>query len=260
MEERPDLRSDLLGLVGCWGVGETVEASLCPSFEVRAAAGVTAVGVLGNGLAVSAGSIQAHYLGLSRILGLMLVLCSMGRSCSSRLALSLRCWGLPAMSHHDKTKRGKCLIPEPPRRPDRRGRPWRDCREVLNGVLWILRTGAPWHDLPASYPPYQTCHRRYRNWAGEGVLESTPKVLADDLRDRGKLDLTECFIDGTFVTARRGAGTWERPSGARVARSWQWSTAMVFLSPFTRVLPARMKSSLYDRLSHLGLPEISLSG
>ena len=110
VEERPDLRSDLLGLVGCWGVGETVEASLCPSFEVRAAAGVTAVGVLGNGLAVSAGGIQAHYLGLSRILGLMLVLCSMGRSCSSRLALSLRCWGLPAMSHHDKTKRGKCLI------------------------------------------------------------------------------------------------------------------------------------------------------
>ena len=110
MEERPDLRSDLLGLVGCWGVGETVEASLCPSFEVRAAAGVTAVGVLGNGLAVSAGGIQAHYLGLSRILGSMLVLCSMGRSCSSRLALSLRCWGLPAMSHHDKTKRGKCLV------------------------------------------------------------------------------------------------------------------------------------------------------
>ena len=121
VEERPDLRSDLLGLVGCWGVGETVEASLCPSFEVRAAAGVTAVGVLGNGLAVSAGGIQAHYLGLSRILGLMLVLCSMGRSCSSRLALSLRCWGLPAMSHHDKTKRGKCLIakfiliPHPPK-------------------------------------------------------------------------------------------------------------------------------------------------
>jgi len=35
-----------------------------------------------------------------------------------------------------------------------RGRPWRDARAVLNAVLWVLRTGAPWHDLPARYPPY----------------------------------------------------------------------------------------------------------
>src|SRR4029077_17131648 len=47
----------------------------------------------------------------------------------------------------------------PRRRSDGRGRPWRDTRAVVNGVLWILRTGAPWHDLPNRYPPYQTCHR-----------------------------------------------------------------------------------------------------
>jgi transposase len=48
----------------------------------------------------------------------------------------------------------------PKRRSDGRGRPWRDTQAVLNGVLWVLRTGAPWHDLPDRYPPYQTCHRR----------------------------------------------------------------------------------------------------
>ena len=48
-------------------------------------------------------------------------------------------------------------------RPDGRGRPWREARAVLNGVLWVLRTGAPWHDLPDRYPAYQTCHR-----TGEG--------------------------------------------------------------------------------------------
>jgi transposase len=47
----------------------------------------------------------------------------------------------------------------PRRRPDGRGRPWTDPRAVMNGVLWVLRTGAPWHDLPSRYPPYQTCHR-----------------------------------------------------------------------------------------------------
>jgi transposase len=45
------------------------------------------------------------------------------------------------------------LIPEPKRRKDGRGRPWKDRREVLNGILYILRTGAPWADLPESYPP-----------------------------------------------------------------------------------------------------------
>ena len=56
----------------------------------------------------------------------------------------------------------KPLIPDPPRREDGRGRPWRDPRDVLNGILWVLRTGAPWHDLPECYPPYQTCHRRFQ--------------------------------------------------------------------------------------------------
>ena len=62
------------------------------------------------------------------------------------------------------------LIPVPPRRGDGRGRPWRDPRDVLNAILWILRTGAPWKDLPERYPPYQTCHRRFQKWIEEGVL------------------------------------------------------------------------------------------
>ena len=52
------------------------------------------------------------------------------------------------------------LIPEPERRTDGRGRPWRPRCDVLNGILYVLRTAAPWADLPERYPPYQTCHRR----------------------------------------------------------------------------------------------------
>jgi transposase len=47
----------------------------------------------------------------------------------------------------------KPLLPEPPRRADGRGRPWRDAREGLNGILWILRRGARWQDLPERFPP-----------------------------------------------------------------------------------------------------------
>jgi transposase len=65
----------------------------------------------------------------------------------------------------------KPLIPTPPRRPDGRGRPWREARDVLNGILWILRTGAQWQDLPARYPPSQTCHRRLQPWVRSGVCQ-----------------------------------------------------------------------------------------
>ena len=75
----------------------------------------------------------------------------------------------------------------------------------LNGVLWVLRTGAPWKDLPDRYPPYQTCHRRFQQWQRSGVLRDLLACLAEDLRQRGKLDLTEGFVDASFTGAKKGA-------------------------------------------------------
>ena len=114
----------------------------------------------------------------------------------------------------------KPIMPGPPRRADGRGRPWRDPRAVLNGILWILRTGAPWKDLPPRYPSYQTCHRRFQHWVRSGVFERILQALATDLQERGVLDRSECFIDGTFVVAKQGGSGWERPRGATVRRSW----------------------------------------
>ena len=111
------------------------------------------------------------------------------------------------------------LVPEPSRRADGRGRPWRDSREVLNGILWVLRTGAPWRDLPGRYPPYQTCHRRFQRWVEEGVLASVLEALAEDLEKRGNLGLSECFIDGTFVVAKKGGtsvGKTKRGKGTKL--------------------------------------------
>lgn len=73
-------------------------------------------------------------------------------------------------------------LPKLTRRTNGRGRPWRD-REVLNGVLWILRSEAPWADLPNRYPSYQTCHRRFQQWVRAGVLRSIVEVLAQALHD-----------------------------------------------------------------------------
>lgn len=148
------------------------------------------------------------------------------------------------------------LLPELPRRSDGRGRPWRPQREVLNGVLWILRSGARWQDLPERFPPYQTCHRRYQGWVRSRALRDILEVLAEDLRERGQIDLSECYIDGTFIVAKKGGQPWVPPSGARARSSWLWQTLLVFLSPRTQRVLARLKSplskQLWKRVSFLG--------
>src|SRR5215472_5440045 len=106
------------------------------------------------------------------------------------------------------------------RRPDGRGRPWRNARKVLNGVLWILRTGAPWQDLPPRYGPYQTVHRRFQNWVRSGVFDEVLIAVAKHLQEVGGLDLQECFVDGTFVPAKKGGSKSAKPSAAREPRSW----------------------------------------
>lgn len=130
-----------------------------------------------------------------------------------------------------------------------RGRPWRDSRAVLNGVLWVLRTGAPWHDLPDRYPSYQTCHRRFQQWQRDGTLTRLLQALAEDLRDRGKLDLSETFIDASFSSAKKGALLSARLVAEKALKSWRLPTAMVFLSPAASPALRRMKPSSSKRPS-----------
>lgn len=128
------------------------------------------------------------------------------------------------------------FIPQDAMREDRRGRPWSDRRRAFNGILWILRTGAPWQDLPERYGAYQTVHRRFQAWRQHGVMDAVLRGLARDLHERGGLDLSECFLDGSFSAAKKGALKSATPSGARVVKSWQLQTLMVFLSPSTQKL------------------------
>ena len=109
------------------------------------------------------------------------------------------------------------------------GRPWADNRQVLEGILWILRTGAPWKDLPSRYPSPSTCWRRLRLWEDEGIwLDIWRKFLAD-LDEADLLDWEETFIDGSFAPAKKGATASEKPRRAKERSGWWWSTAKVFL-------------------------------
>jgi transposase len=120
----------------------------------------------------------------------------------------------------------------PSRRADKRGRPWQETRSVLNGVLWVLGTGAQWRELPEKYPPYQTCHRRFQQWVRSGKLEEALKQLARHLHERGQLNLEEAFVDATFASAKKGALPLDPPVAARGRRSSLSPLVTVFLSPY----------------------------
>ncbi|MBN3726263.1 transposase [Burkholderia sp. Ac-20379] len=79
------------------------------------------------------------------------------------------------------------LLPELRPRKELRGRPLADARNVLNGVLWVIFSGASWSAIPRRYPAYQTCHRRFMLWYESGTLRAVLNELfgsaSDDLYD-----------------------------------------------------------------------------
>src|SRR5215471_7169767 len=151
------------------------------------------------------------------------------------------------------------LIPRRTPRKDGKGRPRVPARQVLDGMLWVLWTGAPWKALPAEYPPYQTCHRRMQEWVGERVFWKILKALAEDLRDRGKIDLTEAFIDATHAGAKRGEPSSESRGVGPLLRSWQSQTVGVLRSPLgLRAVHAVRRNSSRKR-SEIASSEVGFS-
>lgn len=81
------------------------------------------------------------------------------------------------------------------------GRSGVDNRSFVNAVLWVLRSGARWSDMPERYGKYKTVHKRFTRWAAKGVWE---KVFANLIKDR---DNEYLMIDSTIVRAHQQAAT-----------------------------------------------------
>ena len=129
------------------------------------------------------------------------------------------------------------------------GRPWTDRRKVLEGILWILRSGARWKDMPEEFPSPTTCWRRLRDWEEQGVWLKIWRTFLAELNERQQLNWSESFLDGSFAPAKKGALEWEKPSGARGRSGWWWSTARVFLWETSFVLRPPAKSGSRKRRS-----------
>jgi transposase len=138
----------------------------------------------------------------------------------------------------------------PKRKPNPKGgRPPTDDRQCFEGILWILWTGAPWSELPKRYGSKSAVHRRLSEWAESGVLLNLWRAFLDQLNDQKKVRWNECFIDGMFVSAKKGAQKLAKPSAAKARSLWFWQMVRVLRSEYSwRRLP-RQKSNSWKRRS-----------
>jgi transposase len=103
---------------------------------------------------------------------------------------------------------------EPLLPPRQAGRPRKDDRLVVNGILWKLATGAPWRDLPERYGPWQTVYTRFRRWTAAGVWDRIFAAVQRQADAAGQIDWDVHFVDGTTVRAHQhAAGAKGGPSG-----------------------------------------------
>ena len=91
------------------------------------------------------------------------------------------------------------------RKSRRGGRPRAKDRKVLEAILWILRSGARWQDLPDEFPSPATCWQRLRDWEEQGVWLTIWRAFLAELNQREQLNWSESFLDGSFVPAKKGA-------------------------------------------------------
>jgi transposase len=105
----------------------------------------------------------------------------------------------------------------PPHR-ERRGRPRADDRKTLNGILYVLRTGCRWQDVPRKYGSPTTCWRRLRAWEQDGTWENIWRSMLALLDKHERLEWSRAFLDGSFVPAKKGEQRLAKPSAAKAPR------------------------------------------
>jgi transposase len=122
------------------------------------------------------------------------------------------------------------------------GRPRAENRPCFEGILWVLRSGARWNDLPPCFPSPSTCWRRMVEWEEQGIWLKAWRSYLKELDMKGQLSWAEVFADGSFAPAKKGGSASEKPNAERVRSAWWWEAARVFLWETTWTLRPRRKS------------------
>ena len=106
----------------------------------------------------------------------------------------------------------------PPER-GRKSRPASDNRPIVNGILWRIRTGAPWRDVPEKYGKWITVYQRFRRWSAAGIWEAVAATLAQAMADNSRHSIDSTTVRGHVSAAGAKGGPVNRLLAARGAGS-----------------------------------------
>jgi len=111
------------------------------------------------------------------------------------------------MARYDLTDQEWAILQPflPPERSGKAGNPYRSHRDVLNGIFWILRSGAAWRDLPDRYGPWTTVYDRFRRWRNSGLFDRMLNRLEAMARRADRIDFEFAAVDGSTVRAHKSA-------------------------------------------------------
>ena len=110
------------------------------------------------------------------------------------------------MKRHELTdKQWESIETLLPKRTAKTGRRPRNPRQMLGGILWILRTGAPWRDLPERFGPWKTVYHYFCRWRDDGTFDRVVQALQIRLDRKGQIDWDLWCIDGSSVRASRAS-------------------------------------------------------
>ena len=150
------------------------------------------------------------------------------------------------------------LLPLIPQSTAKTGRPAKDARLMLDGILWVLATGAPWRDLPERFGSCKTVHRYFTRWRVDGLFQRVLNTLQIKLDEKGLIDWELWCVDGASVRANRAAGGADKkvscviPTNPKTtdladlaadsARNSIWSLTAVELPLRSKLRPAKCMS------------------
>lgn len=87
----------------------------------------------------------------------------------------------------------------------KRGNQWKDHRPIVDGMIWVLKTGVPWRDLPERFGPWKTVYERFRLWSQSGLWQKIISELQADFEAEGNIEWELFSIDGSSIRAHKSA-------------------------------------------------------
>ena len=115
----------------------------------------------------------------------------------------------------------------PPTHSKKRGHPYKDHRPVVNGIVWVLRSGAPWEDMPERYGSYKTAFDRFTRWSRNGTWNKVLQAVQIEANSAGEIDWQTQYVDASNVRAHQHAAGARKRSAKPLKRGIGSLSALV---------------------------------